>query len=219
MEFILLNFTEVRACVLEDPACCVADLGCVADEQAVGPHATPRPRERQGALGCALLMGYPAISQPRDFQDRREKERQELRDLVGKNLLVRRRVHSQPLVGVAATATDPRTAGVLQVLSQLEGVDLELYKTAVLPRILEQVVSCKDEIAQPYLMDAVIQVFPDEFHLQTLETLLAVCPQLQGNVKVGGVLAGLMTRLAKYAADVPEVRACAAGALVAAATP
>ena len=34
-----------------------------------------------------------------------------------------------------------------------------------------------------------------------------MCPQLQPNVKVGGVLAGLMTRLAKYAADVPEVRA------------
>jgi hypothetical protein len=101
-----------------------------------------------------------------------------------------------------------RMAAPAQVLSQLEGVDLELYKTAVLPRILEQVVSCKDDIAQPYLMDAVIQVFPDEFHLQTLETLLAVCPQLQGNVKVGGVLAGLMTRLAKYAADVPEVREC-----------
>ena len=44
------------------------------------------------------------------------------------------------------------------MLSQLEGVDLELYRTAVLPRILEQVVNCKDDIAQPYLMDAVIQV-------------------------------------------------------------
>ena len=49
-------------------------------------------------------------------------------------------------------------------------------------------------------------MFPDEFHLQTLETLLAVCPQMQPTVKVGGVLAGLMSRLAKYAADVPEVR-------------
>jgi len=114
----------------------------------------------------------------RSSQERREKERQELRDLVGKNLLV---------------------------LSQLEGVDLGLYRSTVLPRILEQVVNCKDDIAQPYLMDAVIQVFPDEFHLQTLETLLAVCPQMQATVKVGGVLAGLMTRLAKYAADVPEV--------------
>lgn len=124
-------------------------------------------------------------------------------------------------------------------------MDLPLYQSVVLPRILEQVVNCKDELAQPYLMDAVIQarfafparisvrsarrarrsirskltdgslpspaprlqVFPDEFHLHTLETILGVCPQLQPNVKVGGVLAGLMSRLAKCAADTPEVRA------------
>lgn len=42
-----------------------------------------------------------------------------------------------------------------------------------------QVVNCKDEIAQYYLMDCVIQVFPDEYHLQTLETLLGAFPQLQ----------------------------------------
>lgn len=42
-----------------------------------------------------------------------------------------------------------------------------------------QVVNCKDEIAQFYLMDCIIQVFPDEYHLQTLEILLDACPQLQ----------------------------------------
>lgn len=50
-------------------------------------------------------------------------------------------------------------------------------------------------------------MFPDEFHLHTLETILGVCPQLQPNVKVGGVLAGLMSRLAKCAAETPEARA------------
>ena len=95
----------------------------------------------------------------------------------------------------------------LHVLSQLEGVDLEMYKDVVLPRILEQVlktfilpaislggsckdktderesgfqvVNCKDELAQYYLMDCIIQVFPDEYHLHTLETLLGACSQLQ----------------------------------------
>ena len=65
---------------------------------------------------------------PNRDRDRREKERQELRDLVGKNLLV---------------------------LTQLEGMDLDLYQNTVLPRVLEQVINCKDEIAQPYLMDAI----------------------------------------------------------------
>ncbi|KAH0691411.1 hypothetical protein KY285_015903 [Solanum tuberosum] len=110
---------------------------------------------------------------PAQEKKKREKERSELRDLVGKNL---------------------------HVLSQIEGIDLEMYKETVLPRILEQVVNCKDEIAQGYLMDCIIQVFPDEYHLQTLETLLGACPQLQPSVDIKMVLARLMERLSNYAA-------------------
>jgi vacuolar protein sorting-associated protein 35 len=62
---------------------------------------------------------------------KREQERQELRILVGTNLVR---------------------------LSQLEGVDMHMYKTVVLPRLLEQVANCKDKIAQFYLMDCIIQV-------------------------------------------------------------
>lgn len=47
------------------------------------------------------------------------------------------------------------------------------------PNWCAQVINCKDELAQYYLMDCIIQVFPDEYHLQTLETLLAAFPQLQ----------------------------------------
>ncbi|PPD69569.1 hypothetical protein GOBAR_DD33549 [Gossypium barbadense] len=54
----------------------------------------------------------------------------------------------------------------------IEGVDLEIYKETVLPRVLEQVDNCKDDLAQYYLMDCVVQVFPNEYHLPTLETLL-----------------------------------------------
>ncbi|GFP88159.1 vacuolar protein sorting-associated protein 35a [Phtheirospermum japonicum] len=115
---------------------------------------------------------------PTREKEKREKERSELRDLVGKNL---------------------------HVLSQIEGVDLEMYKELVLPRVLEQVVNCKDELAQYYLMDCIIQVFPDEYHLQTLETLLNACPQLQSSVDVKTVLARLMERLSNYAASGAEV--------------
>jgi hypothetical protein len=37
-------------------------------------------------------------------------------------------------------------------------VDVAEYKEHILPRILEQVVSCKDTIAQSYLMECIIQV-------------------------------------------------------------
>ncbi|XP_010413463.1 PREDICTED: vacuolar protein sorting-associated protein 35A isoform X2 [Camelina sativa] len=115
---------------------------------------------------------------PARDKERREKERGELRDLVGKNL---------------------------HVLSQLEGVDLDMYRDTVLPRVLEQIVNCRDEIAQYYLIDCIIQVFPDEYHLQTLDVLLGACPQLQPSVDIMTVLSRLMERLSNYAALNAEV--------------
>ncbi|XP_024020804.1 vacuolar protein sorting-associated protein 35B isoform X1 [Morus notabilis] len=115
---------------------------------------------------------------PGAIKEKMEKERSELRDLVGKNL---------------------------HVLGQIEGVDLEMYKNTVLPGILEQVVNCKDDIAQFYLMECIIQVFPDDYHLQTLETLLGACPQLQPTVDTKTVLSQLMERLSNYAAANVEV--------------
>ncbi|XP_022975819.1 vacuolar protein sorting-associated protein 35B-like isoform X3 [Cucurbita maxima] len=80
-----------------------------------------------------------------------------------------------------------------------------MYKQTVLPRVLEQVVNCKDELSQYYLMDCIIQVFPDEYHLQTLETLLGVCPQLQATVDIRMVLSQLMDRLSNYAVSNADV--------------
>ncbi|THF93874.1 hypothetical protein TEA_004898 [Camellia sinensis var. sinensis] len=128
-----------------------------------------------------IAIGLSGLQGPVWDKERREKERSELRDLVisvGKNL---------------------------HVLSQIEGVDLDMYRDTVLPRILEQVVNCKDDLAQYYLMDCIIQVFPDEYHLQTLETLLAACPQLQPSVDIKTVLSRLMERLSNYAASSPEM--------------
>lgn len=64
-------------------------------------------------------------------REKRELERKELRILVGTNLVR---------------------------LSQLDGVDLDMYQRMILPAVLEQVVNCKDVIAQEYLMEVVIQV-------------------------------------------------------------
>ncbi|VEN33480.1 unnamed protein product [Callosobruchus maculatus] len=101
----------------------------------------------------------------------REREREELRILVGTNLVR---------------------------LSQLESVTLEKYQKLVLPGILEQVVSCRDAIAQEYLMECIIQVFPDEFHIQTLNAFLKSCAELESGVNVKNIVISLMERLAAF---------------------
>ncbi|MFQ6633002.1 hypothetical protein Gotur_011859, partial [Gossypium turneri] len=54
-------------------------------------------------------------------------------------------------------------------------------------------------------MDCIIQVFPDEYHLQTLDVLLGAFPQLQPTVDIKTVLSRLMERLSNYAASSADV--------------
>jgi vacuolar protein sorting-associated protein 35 len=110
-------------------------------------------------------------------REKREMERRDLRILVGTNLVR---------------------------LSQLDGVDLEMYRHSILPAILEQVVNCKDVIAQEYLMEVVIQVFTDEFHLHTLGPFLSATAQLHPKVNIKLIVIALIDRLAAYAAREAE---------------
>ncbi|CAG8789144.1 36277_t:CDS:10, partial [Gigaspora margarita] len=110
-------------------------------------------------------------------REKREMERKELKILVGTNLVR---------------------------LSQLDGVDLELYQKKILPAILEQVINCKDVIAQEYLMEVIIQVFHDDFHLRTLGPYLSATAQLHQKVNIKQIVIALIDRLAAYAAREAE---------------
>lgn len=89
---------------------------------------------------------------------KRIQEREELRVLVGSNLVR---------------------------ISQLENLSLTYYKSDILPLIIDQVVQCRDALAQEYLLDVVIQVFPDEFHLKTLDEFFSCIKKLNDDSSKG----------------------------------
>ncbi|KAK3318796.1 vacuolar protein sorting-associated protein 35 [Apodospora peruviana] len=103
-------------------------------------------------------------------REQRTQERKELQLLVGSNIVR---------------------------LSQL--VDLNAYKNGILAPLLEQVVQCRDVLAQEYLLEVITQVFPDEFHLHTLDQFLAAVSRLNPHVNVKAIVIGLMDRLSDYA--------------------
>ncbi|KEZ46823.1 hypothetical protein SAPIO_CDS0132 [Scedosporium apiospermum] len=103
-------------------------------------------------------------------REQRSRERKELQLLVGSNIVR---------------------------LSQL--VDLETYKNSILGPLLEQVVQCRDVLAQEYLLEVITQVFPDEFHLHTLDQFLGAVSRLNPHVNVKAIVIGLMDRLSDYA--------------------
>lgn len=107
----------------------------------------------------------------KETKRRRERERNDLRILVGSNL---------------------------NRLSQLDGISAHIYGSKILPRILDEIASCRDPLAQAYLMDCIIHVFPNEYHLETLEVFLGVCPRLRDKVNLRTILNNMMERLLHY---------------------
>ena len=120
------------------------------------------------------LQHMPGEGRNKDVRKRRERERNDLRILVGTNLIR---------------------------LSQLEGVTSKIYGESILPRILEHIVLEGDPLSQAYLMDCLVQAFPDEYHIETMPILLGVCPRLRDKVNIRTILLGLMDRLANYLAE------------------
>ena len=54
-------------------------------------------------------------------------------------------------------------------------------------------------------MEVVIQVFPDEFHLHTLDQFLSATARLNPHVNIKAIVVGLMDRLSAYAQRESEV--------------
>ena len=123
-----------------------------------------------------LWVRLQHLSSQKD-KDMREVERNELRVTVGENIIR---------------------------LSNLEGLTYEIYNNTVLPKILEIVVICKDTLAQQYLMECIIQAFPDEYHLQSLEQLLETTASLNANVDIKSIFINLMEKLSKFASSVAQ---------------
>lgn len=101
-------------------------------------------------------------------REQRTKERKELQILIGSQLVR---------------------------LSQIVDDNLTMYKDQILPMVLEQAIQCRDVVSQEYLLDAICQVFPDEFHLATLDILLDATTHLNPNVSINKIVLTLIERL------------------------
>ena len=107
----------------------------------------------------------------------REKERNELRILVGENIVR---------------------------LSSMDGLDLDLYQLEILPKIVEILLESKDQLSQQYLMECIIHAFPDEYNIQCMKLILETMSKLTQGVDVISLYIALMDKLAKFVKELPK---------------
>ena len=108
----------------------------------------------------------------------RERERQDLKILIGENI---------------------------NRLSSLEGLSSDLYRDKILPKLIEIIFEKRDNkvdpLSQQYLMECIIQAFPDEYNIQCMDDILKTATQLDENVDVKSLFIILMEKLARYVSE------------------
>ncbi|CAJ1008297.1 putative Vacuolar protein sorting-associated protein 35 [Leishmania naiffi] len=89
-------------------------------------------------------------------------------------------------------------------VAQLDGISRDVYANTILPHLLSIMVRYCEPLAQQYLFEVLIQVFPDEFHLFTIDKLFGAIIRTVSGVEVTELLRSLMERLCKYAMAVQD---------------
>lgn len=107
----------------------------------------------------------------------RIKERNELKVLVGENIIR---------------------------LSSLEGLTLEMYKNDVLPNIISILLDSKDMLSQYYLMECIIFAFPNDYNTLCMNVILDTCTKLLPTVDIKSLLINLMDKLSKIIGESKE---------------
>ncbi|GET88282.1 vacuolar sorting-associated-like protein [Leishmania tarentolae] len=89
-------------------------------------------------------------------------------------------------------------------VAQLDGISRDVYASSILPQLLCILVRYCEPLAQQYLFEILIQVFPDELHLFTIDQLFDAISRTVPGVDVSELLHSLMLRLCKYAVAVQD---------------
>jgi vacuolar protein sorting-associated protein 35 len=86
-------------------------------------------------------------------------------------------------------------------LSSLNGLTVDLYKKQILPNILDTLIVCEDVMSHQFLIECMINSFPDEFHLATLQPLLDGISKLHKDVDIKTTIITLLDRLSEVSGN------------------
>jgi vacuolar protein sorting-associated protein 35 len=83
----------------------------------------------------------------------------------------------------------------IQRIAGLRGLDVTHYKEIIMPCIVEQVQACRESLAQTYIIESITQVFPCEFHIETLSELFGLFTRVEDDVQTLTLVNAIIGRL------------------------
>eukprot|EP00792_Barthelona_sp_PAP020_P014221 TRINITY_DN990_c0_g1_i1.p1 TRINITY_DN990_c0_g1~~TRINITY_DN990_c0_g1_i1.p1 ORF type:complete len:789 (-),score=124.73 TRINITY_DN990_c0_g1_i1:26-2368(-) len=85
----------------------------------------------------------------------------------------------------------------LNVVSNLNGLTPDFYKTLVLPKLMDEIVFSADSLLQQYLLECIVMRFSD-FHISTFNEFFNTCKKVEGSVDLSKIISEFLEALTLY---------------------
>lgn len=83
-------------------------------------------------------------------------------------------------------------------IASLKHLTIEMYKKLILPKVGKHVELCEDDIAQEFILQSIVQAFPVEYHIQTIDSLFSLFNKVEQGVELASIISQLLDRLLDY---------------------
>ena len=125
--------------------------------------------EEMNLLWVRLLIGVDG-----NDKKQREKEREELKILIGESI---------------------------NKLSSLESLTKEIYEEQILPKLLKIILDSKDVLCQQYLIECILHSFPNNYNIKCIEQILETMTKLEDGVDICELFINMMDKIGNYFGD------------------
>ena len=125
--------------------------------------------EEMNLLWVRLLIGVDG-----NDKKQREKEREELKILIGESI---------------------------NKLSSLESLTKEIYEEQILTKLLKIILDSKDVLCQQYLIECILHSFPNNYNIKCIEQILETMTKLEDGVDICELFINMMDKIGNYFGD------------------
>ena len=87
---------------------------------------------------------------------------------------------------------------VIEIISKLEGITIDLYEKEILPKIVEIVFMYDDYLSQEFIMECIFTLFPENYNIKCLDFLLLTLSKLVQGVSIKKLFVNILEKMNKF---------------------
>ena len=87
---------------------------------------------------------------------------------------------------------------VIEIISKLEGINIDLYEKEILPKLVDIVFMYDDYLSQEFILECIFNLFPENYNIKCLDFLLLTLSKLVQGVNIKKLFVNILEKMNRF---------------------